>query len=169
MNSGYFYAPWRSSETSSRFCWCRGGGGVMWLIMCRCLFCDGTWPYTHVNSPWRFLAVMSGSSNLEPRDSGENRQNRRIWRLLCTEPRQLKWRHRQVAVSDQVIDWTRLGLFSQTGNKWCIQVADAVLAHPFPSRHSYLVFSVAKLLFFHDFLYACVHFIITDFLRALNY
>lgn len=80
----------------------------------------------------KVLAVISGSSNLEPRGSRRRqRQNRRTRRLLCTEPEQLKWQHRQMAVSDQVIDWTRLVLFSQTGNKWHIQVADVVPAQLF--------------------------------------
>lgn len=128
----------------------------------------------HLPVPTRGLALkvsglsFSGSSNLEPCGGGRRRrQNGRTRRSLCTEPKQSKWQRRQMVVSDPVIDWTRLVLFSQTGNKWHIQVADAVPAYLFPSRLSDSVFSVEKLLFFNDFFLACVHFIIPDFLTKL--
>lgn len=116
MNYGYFYALLQPPPGSVGAVVVVEGYVTYNVRACTCL-----WWYLSVRTRElivKVLAVISGSSNLEPRGSRRcRRQNRRTRRLLCTEPEQLKWQHRQMAVSDQVIDWTRLVLFSQTGNK----------------------------------------------------
>lgn len=76
----------------------------------------------------------------------------------CTEHKQLIWRRRQMVVSEQVIDWTRLAVRfpcvveARTENKWSTRVEDDVVhdwqatVPVFPCGTSRFVFVIALFL-----------------------